>query len=85
LTGFGAATVFFTSLGAALAFGLETLGAGDFLAGAFLAALADRTGCRFGADARFFAAPLAPRIGLRLDDDRAFAARRNFAMPGCGQ
>jgi hypothetical protein len=43
--------------------------------------LEERVVRRLAAWGRFFA-PRAARAGLRLDEVRAFAARRNFAMPG---
>jgi hypothetical protein len=54
----------------------------SFLAGR--AGFAVLTGRRPAADARFFVsrAGLAVRAALRLEEVRAFTARRNFAMPG---
>jgi hypothetical protein len=62
---------------------LTGLGAGfrlGFRVAALRTGLADLAGRR-AADERF-AFGRAARAGLRLDELRAFTARRNFAMPG---
>jgi len=78
--GFAPAIGFLTTFPAGFAFGRAALGAG-LRAGAFLAVLAVRTGCRLGA-VRFLAVTLAALAGFRVDDVRVFTARRNFAIPG---
>jgi hypothetical protein len=66
----------------------DALDAGFFFAGAALRAFAGREGRRLADEGRFLAPPRADavgldfRAGLRVDEVRAFAARRNFAMPG---